>query len=78
MDFRSKYQLYLRDNLFLPAGILSSVSAEWSDDRQAKGGDQGEGEREASLLDVAPIGRQQYFRDRLEACPYLQANLAKM
>ena len=37
--FDQSNQLYLRDNLFLPAGILSSVSAEWSDDCQAKRGD---------------------------------------
>ena len=52
-------QQFLRDDLFfLPAGILSPVGAEWSDDCQAKRGDQGEGEGEASLLNVAPIGHQ--------------------
>ena len=50
------------DDLFLPAGILSSVSAEGSDDCQAKRADQGEGEGEASLLNVAPGGQR--WRER--------------
>ena len=69
------------DPFFPPAGILSSVGAEWDDDCQAERGDQGEREREASLLNVAPIRVSKgVTRDALksflvptnfEGCPYL-------
>ena len=78
---------------YSPARVLSSMSAKGSDDRQTEWSEQGQREREANSLDVAPgIDRRNKFKKQecvlitLYQAPilkavvstYLQANLAKM
>ena len=60
-----------------PARILRSVSAEWSYDCETDWGCQGERDREANFLNVAPESLQ-LKQKLIESCPHLHANLAKM